>query len=339
MSRIIVGLAILLTLFGCKQEDRVIDNSRSNVNLYLSDSTKKDVSIYEYPSLKIKKADILASAGIILNSPITTIREYQQKLFLFAPKDDKMIVLDAKNDTVIKVIDFPAKSEPFDIYFSNPVDGFVIFKSIASIANYDLVYNKIAKYMDTKSPVSSIAEYNSYSYVCEIDSMNVSTFDNRIYASDGDVKLTGYPVLASTTSENEIMVITMGYSDDKGTVPAQVHFINTDNKSLRYTREFGDNIIKATEIVPTDIVSTLLGYTFVTSNKGLIRLDARNNGNLIDVSKRIFTMMEYNLELKSLILLEPNGTSANLVQASAITGAVVDVMPLPFNANCFHISY
>lgn len=339
MKKIIVCLALMLTLFGCKKEEKVIDNSRSLMDLYLSDSLANDVNIYEYPSLKIKKTGILASVNITLSSPVVNIREFQKKIYLLAPQDDKMIVFDAISDTLIAVIDFPEGSQPFDIHFANPVDGYIYFKSASNIANYDLVFNKVAKNIETNSPVSSISIYKSYSYLCEKDDKSVSAFDNRTYKSDANIQLTGYPVLSTTTSENEILVLTMGASDGQTTTPAQVHFISPEDKTLRYTRALGDNIINANEIIPTDIVSTSFGYAFVPSNKGLIRLDTRNDGSLRDISKRLFSRIEYAPQIDSMLLLEPKGTSTNLVQASPITGALVDVVELPVIANCFHLSY
>ncbi|TNE33976.1 hypothetical protein EP342_03355 [bacterium] len=344
MKKIIFSIAILILFAGCSKEERLIDNSHSSLDLYLSDSVANEVSIYDFPSMEVKKANILSNAGITLTSPIQTIREFQRKVYFFAPKDDKMIVFDAKTDTLIKVVDFPFASGPYDISFANPADGFVMFKYAPYIANYDLVFDKIAKYIDGNSAVSSISDYKSYSFLCETVHLSVSVLDNRTYRNDSNIKLTGLPVLSTITSENELLVVTMGYTDTKPgedpvTTPVQVHFINPDSKSLRYTRALGDKVINANEIVPTDIVSTPLGYSYVTSNKGLIRLDTRNNGNLIDVSKRIFSKIEYNAQIKSLLLLELTGTSVKLVQGSAITGVIVDDIPLPNYTNCFHMSY
>lgn len=344
MKKIILNMAILLLLFGCAKEERVIDNSHSSLDLYLSDSVANDVSIYDYPSMAVKKANLLSNAGINLSSPIQNIREFQRKVYLFAPKDDKMIVFDAKSDTLIAVVDFPTATGPYDISFANPADGFIMFQSAPYIANYDLVFDKIAKYINGTSTVSSISDYKSYSYLCETQNMNISILDNRTYTNDGNIKLSGLPVLSTVTSENELLVITMGYTSSKPnedpiTTPVQVHFINPDSKTLRHTRDMGDNVINSYEIVPTDIVSTSLGYSFVTSNKGLIRLDTRNNGNLIDVSKRIFSRIEYNAQIKSLLLLELTGTAVNLVQGSATTGVLVGSISLPIYTNCFHLSY
>lgn len=344
MKNVIILLIVSLALMSCEKDERVIDNSKTSLDLYLADSITNDVSIYDYPDLKLLKADIIKNSGIEISSPVATIREFQRKIYLFVPNEDKVIVFDAITDTLITVNEFPFGSGPYDISFANPADGFVIFKSAPYVVNYDLVFNKIAKTIDGQSLVSSVSNYKSFSYLSESQTRQISVLDNRSYRNDGYIKLTGKPVLSTVTSDNELLVITLGVTTKKPdeepvTTPTEIHFINPDDKTLRFTREFGDVVINSTEVVPNDIISSPLGFAYVTTNKGLIRIDTRNNGSLIDVSKRIFDKIEYSAQLKSLLLLEKTGSSVNLAQGSVINGVVVGSDELPSNTNTFHISF
>lgn len=344
MKKIIALIIFSLAIISCTKEERVIDNSKVSLDLYLADSVSNDVSIYDYPAMTLVKSELLKSNGITINSPITTIREFQRKIYLFAPNEDKMIVFDAISDTLISVIEFENGSGPSDISFANPADGFISFKSAPYIVNYDLVFNKIAKTIDGSSSVSSVSNYKSFSYLCEAQTNRVNILDNRTYEYDGSVDLTGSPVLGSITSESELIVITLGITTQKPdeepvTTPTQIQFINPDNKTLRFTRDLGDFDIKASEVIPNDIISTSLGFTYVSTNKGLLRIDTRNNGRFIVVSNRLFDKIEYSAQLKSLLLLEKTGTVVNLAQGSAINGVVVGSKELPSFTNTFHLSF
>jgi|APTNR8051073442_1049403.scaffolds.fasta_scaffold19860_2 hypothetical protein len=343
MKRILVLVSIALFVMSCSKEERVIDNSIVSLDLYLADSINNDVSIYHYPSLEISKANLLANAGITINSPISNIREFQKRIYILVPGDDKMIVFDAIADTLLAENEFPFGSGPFDISFANVADGFVMFKYAPYIINYDLVFNKSARTLDGKSIVSSIVEYDSYSFMTEPQSQKVSILDNRTYRNVGEIGISGIPILSAITSENEVFVVTQGYSTQVGeeapiTIPSQVHFINPVDRNLRYTRELGDNLINANEVIPTDLATTPIGYAFVTTNKGLLRMDTRNDGNLFDISKRIFTRIEYNAQRNGLYMLEHTTSGAKIAEASAVNGRVVGDVEIPNNTNCFHLS-
>jgi len=344
MKKIILILIITLGLASCEKEERVIDNSKISLDLYLADSITNDVSIYDYPAMEVVKSDLLKSNGVEINSPITTIREFQRKVYFFVPNEDKVIVFDAIADTLITINEFPFGSGPIDISFANPADGIVIFRSAPYIIIYDLVFNKIARTLADKSIIKSASTFQSYSYLCESQTKNVAVFDNRSYTTESKVELTGNPVLSTVTSESELLVVTLGTTTQEPngepiTTPTQIHFLNLENKSLRISRDLGDNVIPANEVIPNDIISTSFGYSYITSKKGLLRLDTRNNGAFIDVSKRIFEKIEYSAQLKSLLLLEKTGTEVNLAQGSAVNGVVVGSIGLPSNTNTFHMSY
>jgi hypothetical protein len=343
MKKIILLISLTLFIISCGKEERLIDNSVTSLVVYLADSVTNDVSIYNYPTMEISKANLLANVGITISSPVSNIREFQKKIYILVPGDDKMIVLDAMADTIITVNEFPNGSGPFDISFANVVDGFIMFKNVPDITNYDLVFNKSARTLEGVGTIASITEYGSYSFMIKPETQSVSILDNRSYTLDGDIQLTGIPILSAITSENEIFVLSQGYTTQTGedapiTIPTQIHFINPNDRTVRFTREMGDNVIKANEVIATDLATTPIGYVFVTTNKGLIRLDVRNNGNLIDVSKRIFTQIEYNALLNGLYMLEHTGSTANIAQASGVNGRVVSEIEIPSSTNCFHLS-
>lgn len=343
MKKIILLILLALLVISCGKEERVIDNSVVSLALYLADSVTNDVSIYHYPTMEISKANLLASAGITINSPISNIREFQKRIYIFVPGEDKMYVFDAISDTLLAESEFPFGSGPFDISFANVADGFVMYKYAPYITNYDLVFNKSARTIDGKSLVTSIVDYGSYSFMTESQTQTVSILDNRSYRRDGEIKLTGIPILSAVTNEKEIFVVSQGYTTQKGeeapvTIPSQAHFINPNSRTVRFTRDIGDNVINANEVIPTDLATTPLGYAYVTTNKGLLRLDTRNNGGLLDVSKRIFTRIEYNAQRNGLYMLEQLGASVKLAEASAVNGRVVGDVDLPSNTNCFHLS-
>jgi hypothetical protein len=292
--------------------------------------------------MEISKANILANAGVTIDSPVSNIREFQKRIYILVPGEDKMFVFDAVSDTLLAESEFPLGSGPFDISFANVADGFVMFKYAPYITNYDLVFNKSARTLDGNSLVTSMVDYGSYSFLTESQSQTIGILDNRTYRRDGEIQVTGIPVLSAITSENELFVVTQGYTSQSGdtpvTIPSQAHFINPDDRSLRISKEMGDNVINANEVVPTDLATTPIGYAFVTSNKGLLRLDTRNNGSMIDVSKRIFTRIEYNAQRNGLYLLEHSDGGVKLAEASATNGRVVGDIDLPNSANCFHLS-
>ncbi|PKL79397.1 MAG: hypothetical protein CVV25_08105 [Ignavibacteriae bacterium HGW-Ignavibacteriae-4] len=343
MKKIILLVSLTLFFISCGKEERVIDNSVVSLDLYLADSVTNDVTIYNYPSMEISKANLLANAGITISSPISNIREFQKRIYILIPGEDKMIVLDAVSDTLLAVSDFPFGSGPFDISFANVADGFVMFKYAPYITNYDLVFSKSARTLDGKSLVTSIVDFGSYSFMTESQTQRVRVLDNRTYRSDGEIQLTGIPILSAITSESELFVVSQGYTTQVGeeapvTIPTQIHFINPIDRTVRYTREMGDNLINANEVIPTDLATTPIGYAFVTTNKGMLRMDTRNNGNFFDVSKRIFTRIEYNSQRNGLYMLEFTASGTKLAEASAVNGRVVGDIEIPISTNCFHLS-
>lgn len=343
MKKILLLITLTIFIISCGKEERVIDNSVVSLGLYLADSVTNDISVYHYPSMEISKANLLTNAGITISSPISNIREFQKRIYILVPGEDKMIVLDAVSDTLLAVNEFPLGSEPFDISFANVADGFIMFRNLQSITNYDLVFNKSANTLDGKSLVTSIVDYGSFSFMTEPQTQSVSVLDNRSYKIDGEIKVTGIPILSAITSESELFVVSQGYTTQVGeeapvTIPTQVHFINPNDRTVRYTREMGDNFINANEVIPSDLATTPIGYAFVTTNKGMLRLDTRNNGNLFDVSKRIFTRIEYNAQRNGLYMLEHSASGAKLAEASAVSGRVVGDIEIPSSTNCFYLS-
>ncbi|MFA7325849.1 MAG: hypothetical protein WC121_04235 [Candidatus Kapaibacterium sp.] len=343
MKKILLLITLTLFIISCGKEERVIDNSVVSLGLYLADSVTNDISVYHYPTMEISKANLLANAGISISSPISNIREFQKRIYILVPGEDKMIVLDAVSDTLLAVNEFPLGSEPFDISFANVADGFVMFRNLQSITNYDLVFNKSARTLEGKSLITSIVDYGSFSFMTEPQTQSVSVLDNRSYKIDGEIKVTGIPILSAITSESEVFVVSQGYTTQVGeeapvTIPTQVHFINPNDRTVRYTRDMGDNFINANEVIPTDLATTPIGYAFATTNKGLLRLDTRNNGNLFDVSKRIFSRIEYNAQRNGLYMLEHLVSGAKIAEASAVSGRVVGDIEIPRSTNCFHLS-
>jgi len=342
MKKIILLISISLLIVSCGKEERLIDNSVVSFSLYLADSVTNDISLYKYPSLELTKANLLANAGITINSPVSNIREFQKRIYILVPGEDKMFVFDAVSDTLLAESEFPLGSGPFDIGFANVADGFILFKFAPYITNYDLVFNKSARTLDGNSIVTSITDYGSYSFMTQSQSRSVRVLDNRTYRDDGEIQVTGIPVLSTITTDSELLVITQGYSslieDTEVIIPSQAHFINPNDRTIRFTRELGDNVINSNEVVPTDLATSPLGYSYVTTNKGLLRLDTRNNGSLIDVSNRVFTRIEYNAQRNGLYLLEHSGNSTKLAEASATNGRVVGDIELPSSTNCFHLS-
>lgn len=343
MKKIILLISLTLFIISCGKEERLIDNSVVSLNLYLADSVTNDISLYHYPSMEISKANLLANVGISISSPVSNIREFQKRIYILVPGEDKMIVLDAIADTLLAVSEFPVGSGPFDISFANVVDGFIMFKNAPNITNYDLVFNKSARTLEGIGTINSMTDFGSFSFMTKSETQSVSILDNRSYKIDGEIQLTGIPILSAITKENEVLVISQAYTTQTGeeapvTIPTQAHFINPNDRTLRYTREMGDNVIKAKEVMPTDLATTPLGYAYVTTNKGLLRLDTRNNGSLIDISKRIFSRIEYNAQRNGLYLLEHTGSVTNLAEASAVNGRVVGDVELPSSTNCFHLS-
>ncbi|MEZ4725060.1 MAG: hypothetical protein R2863_10440 [Candidatus Kapaibacterium sp.] len=343
MKKIVLILILLLGLISCGKEERLIDNSVVSLSLYLSDSIANDFSIYHYPSLELSKANLLAEAGITLNSPISNIREFQKRIYILVPGDDKMIVFDAVADTLLAVNDFPFNSGPFDINFANVVDGFVMFKYAPYIINYDLVYNKSARTIDGRSLVTSMIDFGNYSFLTESQSLSVSILDNRNYRNDGFIEVSGIPILSAITDQSELFIVSKGYTklnaeNNEETVPSQIHFIDPNSRTIRFTRKMGDNIINANEVIPTDLATTPLGYAYVSTNKGLLRFDTRNNGGLIDVSKRIFSQLEFNAQRNGIYLLENKDSEAKIAEASAVNGRIINNVVVPSSTNRFHLS-
>ena len=73
MKKIILILIITLGLASCEKEERVIDNSKISLDLYLADSITNDVSIYDYPAMEVVKSDLLKSTPALLYVNLSTI--------------------------------------------------------------------------------------------------------------------------------------------------------------------------------------------------------------------------------------------------------------------------
>lgn len=332
---------LLLTLavlsLSCNKEERLIDNSVNANDLYLANSESNDVSIYEYPAMKLLKADLLESNGIDNNSSISNIREFQNKVYIVIPNENKMVVLDSEADTLIAVNQFPDSSGPVDISFTNIADGFVTFRNAPNVANYDLVYNEIVRYIDGSSTISSINSIGSFIYLTEPQSNSISVVDIRNYQESAEIKLPTPPKTASITSKNELIVVTDKHSNDDDQIPAKIHYINPGSNTIRASFDFGDTRINANDVTTNDIMSTSLSFTFAATNLGLIRIDNRVDDRFVSITDRQFGQIEYGPNFDSLLLLEQIGNSSNLVISNSRSGALVDEIVLPANTNRFMI--
>jgi len=305
--------------------------------LYVANSETNDVSIYEYPAMKLLTADLLESNGIENNSQISNIREFQNKVYILVPDENKMVVLDSEADTLIAVNQFPDASGPMDINFTNIADGFVSFRNAPYIANYDLVYNEIVRYIDGSSTISSINSVGSFVYLTEPQSSSISVVDIRNYRESAQINLPTPPAMASITSKNELIVVTDKQSNEDGQIPAKIHYINPGSNTIRASFDFGDTRINANDITTNDILSTTLSFTFVATNLGLIRIDNRVDDRFVNITDRQFNQIEYGPNFDSILLLEQVGNSSNLVISNSRSGALVDEIVLPANTNRFLI--
>ncbi len=330
---------ILLALFAlsCNKEERLIDNSVNANDLYFANSETNDVSIYEYPAMKLLRADLLESNGVDNNSPISNIREFQNKVYIIIPDEDMMVVFDSEADTLIAVNQFPKAYGPVDISFTNIADGFVSFQNAPNVANYDLVYNEIVRYIDGSSAISSINSIGSFIYLTEPQSSSISVVDIRNYQESAEITLQTPPKIASITSKNELIVVTDKQSNEDGQIPAKIHYINPGSNTIRASFDFGDTRINANDIENYDILSTSLSFTFVATNLGLIRIDNRVDDRFVNITDRQFSQIEYGPNFDSIFLLEQIGNSSNLVVSNSRSGALVDEVVLPANTNRFMI--
>lgn len=330
-------LLIAILSFSCNKEERLIDNSVNANDIYLANSETNDVSIYEFPAMTLLVPDLFESNDIEINSNISNIREFQGKVYILVPDESKMIVFDSEADTLIKVNEFPNSSGPNDISFSNIADGFVTFENAPYVANYDLVYNEIVRYIDGSSIINSINSAGSYVYLTEPQSSSISVLDIRNYRESNQIDLSSPPNIASITSRNELLVVSNRISNENNQIPSRIHYINTGANTVRESYDFGDNRINANDLESYDILSTSLSYTFVSTNLGLIRIDNRVDDRFVTITDRQFEQMEYGPNFESILLLERNGSNSNIVVSNSKSGAIVDEVNLPMNTNRFMI--
>lgn len=335
-TKILISLLALIFI-SCNKEERLIDNSVNANDIYIANSETNEVSIYEFPAMTLLVDKLLESNGVDISSNISNIREFQGKVYILVPDESKMFVFDSEADTLIKTNEFPNSSGPNDISFSNIADGFVTFKNAPYVANYDLVYNEIVRYIDGGSVINSINSAGSFVYLTEPQSSSVSVIDIRNYRESNQIDLPIPPTVSSITSGNELLVVSNRISNENNQIPAQIHYINTGSNTLRESFEFGDARINANNLESYDILSTSLSYTFVATNLGYIRIDNRVDNRFAIITERQFEQIEYGPNFESILLLERNEDNSNLVISNSKSGAIVDEVSLPANTNRFMI--
>lgn len=339
----LLGIFTILLLISCSNEDRVVDNSIISFDLYLADSISNDFSLYDYPSMELKKEGVLSSHDISLNTPIRNIREYLNKLYIMVPGDDKMIVYDRLADSIVKVNNLNTGSGPSDITFANASDAFISFNNAPYTFVYDLVFNEVTRGVDGKGFARSISTFGRNVYIANFGSSTVGVLDTRDFIKVKDIEVSPLPILTGVTESNEILVISLGgnKNPENGELgETTASFINPESNTLRNSVVLGNFVKSPTEMIPIDIALTPLDFAFMITNLGLIRLDTRNNASLYDIDDvSTYKQVEYSAQDDTILVLNNKNSGPTLVQFSELEANILNEYSLPQNVNHFHLSY
>lgn len=330
MYKIFSMVILLVLLFSCSSEERLIDNSKTNLNLYGA-TNNGEVYIMNYENKELTNTNILEEFNIP-NDRVKKFREFKNKIYVIFETHNFIFVYDKVDPSESFKIDFQNNEVVSDIVFSNVSDAFILFEDKIYVQIYDLVNKKVAGAISLNFPLNHIVAYENKVYVSSTDAAKCFVIDVRTYNKTNELTTGNNISKLLITGLNELLVIEN--SDESN--PAYARYFDLETYNQIELFEIGNNLKSADEILIQDGTITPLDFSFLITNNGMLRLDLRVRNRIFDLNDNIYNQIYYSSQVNGLFLL--NESALSLDVADANDGKLIGNLGLPLRTESFLIT-
>lgn len=341
-SLFLMFLTIALISLSCTSKEKIINpvDTAKKIIVATDDNISPKLRVFEVPSMDVIHDDLITGTfGTKISSPVVNIKEFGGNMYIFVPKDYKILIVRKVDLSLVTTIDFSAdKSEPVDIVFPNATDGYIIHKNSIYISLLDVTNFVVARNITVGNPPHSIDVSGNQVFVTNQPDNTISVVDSRDRVEVARITTEPNPTFIKITPDgNSVVCITTGLGklDDGGTkTPAFIHYVDIASRQISGTIELGFAQIFATEQVPQGLVVTQRDWGFVPTNNNLLRVDIRTKDRINLVTRRNFFFISHDAKNEKLLLLKVNGAGTDIMFADDVTGEIGDFYYLPYQLKC-----
>ncbi len=304
-------LLILVLLFSCSGEEKLIDNFTDTNKALLIYNKKNKVSIEKVDLLSgvVLEENILSKITQISQEDTISLAKYfRENIFLFAKGSYKIFVLDFNSLDYKYTIDFSqSQLIPTDIAFANATDAYITFENSDKVALLDLTNFVVAKQIKVGTSPRSIAAAGNQIYVANYSDNTVSVIDSRTNKQEAVISVAPFPIyIGVRTDGKEVVVVSRGLGKDlTDVVPTAAIATIIDVATRQKVAEvpIGTSTIKAETVMPISSVITNSNYLFVTNGINLFRINVKSRATAYNVGKYAYQKLFFNNFKNELIAL------------------------------------
>lgn len=335
----ILTIVFLISIISCTQEVPLVNEFQSNIGiLSSSNDLPSRISLLERSTGDILIEDIISSNNDSgLSSVVKSIVGFDQEIYLVLPDEQKILCISRLNFNIITEYDFSSQNlTPIDICFPNASNGYVIFENSTELVLIDRINKGISNVRIELNFIPSDINYaGNRIYVISEIANKILFIGTNTKQVGGELDTWFSPIKVDVDpSGDEIFVMCSGYNSISDTKEiAKGMFISTSNEVLIDEIDLADDFSRDNDIIPYDFTYTNeeLDFIFLTTDKGLLRIDTRNKSNIRFVSNVSHSQIFFNDLSSELIMLQVSENRKDLILSNAETGIVNYSFFLPTN--------
>jgi YVTN family beta-propeller protein len=341
-SIFLMFMTIALISLSCTSKEKIINpvDTAKKIIVATDDNISPKLKVFEVPSMNVIHDDLITGTfGTQISTPVGNIKEFGGNMYIFIPKDFKILIVRKVDLTLITTIDFSAdKSEPIDIVFPNATDGYIIHNNSVYISLLDVTNFVVARNITVGNPPHSIDVSENQVLVTNQPDNTISVVDSRDRVEVARIITEPNPSFIKVTPDGKSAIcVSVGLgklNDGASKTPAYFQYVDIANRKITNTYELGFAQILATEQVPQGLVVTHRDWGFIPTNSNFLRVDIRTKDRINLVTRRNFFFISQDTKNEKLLLLRVNGAGTDIMFADDVTGEIGDFYYLPYQLRC-----
>ncbi len=331
-----IAIMTLLAVTGCKQDEKVIDNSNLTATLIVArQGESSKISLVTYSGEIITEDLFFNANGRVLDGKVSKIVPYMGNTYLFLPDNRKIVVVSTSDFKEIATIDFAESGlRPENICFANATSAYVVNENSPVVCLVDITNFKLARRIECSADCSDIACSGTQIFVAHEAGDIVSVIDSRTNKVESVIQVAPHPALLDVSYDGkEAIAISLGngkLDPSETKTAATANFINVASKSITAKVEIGVNpSYKATEQYPKKLVVTPREYAFIATDKALLRINTRSKSKPSALNKNAYDAAGFDIRYNKLILVKTTAGASSLLICDEVSASQKSAVKFP----------
>lgn len=323
-----------VSLLSCNSE-KLIKNISDGWQVMIAVKTPNPaLMIYDYPSGTVVSNDVyLQNNGESLKYCPDKMAEYAKSIFLIFTEAQKLLILEAGTYKKQTEIDFaPLNKSPLSMCFANPTTAYLIYKNDSIVDVFDLTVNQITQSIPIGKITTALACYDNQIVIANGPNDAVTIIDTRDNSVKGSISVEPYPCLVEFTADGvKAIIISAGRGKFDSTAQTNAVAQTIDYSQLIALEkvDLGMGIVKPIEQIPQSIASNAKVYTYVGTQKFLLKYITRTGTQISRVDNGNYLSVIYNPKRDEMIYLKQSGNTIQLRTADPYSSEVKATYSIP----------